>query len=84
MDALLSGLADVRASEFRPTTAGTGLDSPVMSIVVKFDDGKREDRASFGKVGTASFASVPGEPGAAVIDTQHLDDALKALDEISK
>ena len=84
MDALLSGLADVRATAFRPTTAGTGLDSPVMTLVVKFEDGKREDRASFGRSGAGTFVSVPSQPGAAVIDAEQLDEALKTLDEISK
>lgn len=84
MDALLSGLADVRATAFRPSTAGTGLDSPALTLVVKFEEGKRENSASFGRSGAGTFASVPNQPGAAVIDAEKLDEALKTLDEISK
>jgi hypothetical protein len=84
MDSLLSGLADMRATEFRATTAGTGLDSPVLSVVVKFEEGAREDRATFGRSGSAVYAAIPADPGASVIEAEKLDEALKALDEISK
>jgi hypothetical protein len=84
MDAFLSGLADMRATEFRATTGGTGLEKPVLTLVVKFEEGKREDRASFGRSGSTAYASVPTQPGALVIEGEKLDETLKTLDEISK
>jgi hypothetical protein len=85
MDALLAGLADIRATSFAQTTAGTGLESPALTVAVKYDEGKSEDRASLGLVGEKAFASLPaGEPGAAQIETQKLNDAIKALEELSK
>jgi hypothetical protein len=51
---------------------------------VKFDDGKKEDRATFGQVGNDVFVSRPGEPGAAKIDVADFNDVIKSLDEIAK
>ena len=51
---------------------------------MKFDDGKKEERVTFGKVGNDVFASRPGEPGAAKADATDFNDVIKSLDEISK
>ena len=84
MDGLLSKLSNARATSFVESTAKTGLDKPAMTVLVKFDDGKKEDRATFGQVGTDVFVSRPGEPGAAKIDAADFNDVIKSLDEISK
>jgi hypothetical protein len=83
-DGLLSKLSNIRVSSFVDSTAKTGLDKPAMTVVVKFDEGKKEDRATFGQAGDDVFVSRPGEPGAAKISKADLDDVLKSLDEISK
>jgi len=85
MDALLAGLADIRATSFTDSTSGTGLNAPALAVAVKFDEGKSEERVSFGLVGENAFASLPaGEPGAARIEAEKLNDTIKALDELSK
>jgi Domain of unknown function (DUF4340) len=84
IEGALAKLASLRASAFGEPAAKTGLDAPVLTVLVKFDDGKKEERVSFGKAGTDTFASRPGESGAAKIDTADFDDVVKALDEISK
>ena len=84
MGGLLSRLESLRASSFTSSTAKTGLGSPAMTVVVKFDDGKKEERVTFGKAGTGTYAGRPDEPGAARIDTAAFDSAVKALDEASK
>jgi hypothetical protein len=83
-DSLLSKLSNMRATSFVATTAKTGLDKPAMTVLVKFDDGKKEERVTFGKVDNDAFVSRPGEPGAAKIDVADFNDAIKSLDEISK
>ena len=83
-DGLLSKLSNIRASSFVDSTANTGLDKPAMTVVVKFDDGKKEDRATFGQSGNDVYVSRPGEPGAAKIDAADFNDVIKSLDEISK
>jgi len=55
-----------------------------MTVVVKFDDGKKEDRATFGQSGNDVYVSRPGEPGAAKIDSADFNDVIKSLDEIVK
>ena len=84
MDAFLSKLANMRASSFVDSTARTGLDKPAMSIVVKFDEGKKEERLSFGQSGQDVFAERPGEPGAAKTDAADFTESMKSLDELAK
>ena len=83
-DNLLGKLSNIRAASFVDSTAKTGLDKPAMTVVVKFDDGKKEDRATFGQVGNEVYVSRPGEPGAAKIDKADFDETIKMLDEIAK
>ncbi len=84
VETLLTGLADIRAVSFAPTTARTGLEKPVLIAYVKFDEGKREERVTFGRNGADAFFSVPGEPGAARFEAEKLDDAVKVVDELLK
>ena len=84
MEILLSKLANLRAASFVESTAKTGLDSPAMTVLVKFDEGKKEERIAFGKTDADVYASRPGEPGAPKIDATDFNEAVKALDEMSK
>jgi hypothetical protein len=83
-DSLLGKLSNIRVTSFVDTTANTGLDKPAMTVVVKFDDGKKEDRATFGQAGSDVYVSRPGEPGAAKIDAADFNEVIKSLDEIAK
>jgi hypothetical protein len=83
-EALLTQLAAVRATSFAASTANTGLRTPVLTTLVKFDENAREERVAFGRAGTSTFASRPDEPGAAAIEGAQLDNILKALDELSQ
>jgi hypothetical protein len=84
VDSFLAGLADIRATSFVASTAKTGLDAPAMTVVAKFDEGKKEERVTFGRTGGDVFAAVPGDPGAAKVEAEKFDEAIKALDELSK
>ena len=84
VESLLAGLADVRATTFTDSLAKTGLDKPVLTVFMKFDEGKKEERVSFGRNGSDAYALIPGQPGAGKIEAEKLDEALKALDELSK
>jgi hypothetical protein len=83
-DNLLGKLSNIRVASFVDANAKTGLDKPAMTIVVKFDEGKKEDRATFGQVGNDVFVARPGEPGAAKIEAADFNDVIKSLDEIAK
>jgi hypothetical protein len=84
IDSLLSRLSNMRAASFVAGDAKTGLDKPAMTVVAKFDDGKKEDRVTFGKNGDDVYASRPGEPGAAKVDSADFTEVNKTLDEIAK
>jgi hypothetical protein len=84
VETLLAGLADMRASSFMDAKAKTGVDTPALSVVATFDEGKKTERVNFGKVGNDVFAVRPDEPGAAKIETEKFDEAIKSLDELAK
>ncbi len=81
---MLSGIADIRATSFVNSRTRTGLDTPAMTVVSKFDEGKREERVTFGKVGLDVFAARTDDPGPAQVEAAKFDEAVKALDELSK
>lgn len=83
MDAFLAKLANMRAEKFVDSTSGVGLDKPAMTIFVKYDDSKKEERVSFGQSGDDVYATVPG-PGAAKTDGADFKESMKSLDELSK
>ncbi len=83
-DGLLGKLSNIRVASFVDATAKTGLDKPAITVVVKFDDGKKEERATFGQVGNEVYVARPNEPGAAKIDAADFNDVIKSLDEIAK
>ena len=80
----VAALADIRAMSFVDAKAKTGLEAPAATIVVKFDEGKKEDRVMLAKNGADAYSSRPDDPGAAKIDPTKLDEALKSIDEFTK
>jgi len=84
VESLLAGLADIRATSFVDSTAKTGLQSPALVVDAKFDEGKKQERVTFGKNGSDAYGARPDDPGAAKIEAEKLDEAIKALDELSK
>jgi hypothetical protein len=84
VEKLLADLADMRVTSFVESTAKTGVDSPVLVVDAKFDEGKKEEKISFGQNGSDVYVARPGDPGAGKIDADRLTEALKQLDEVSK
>ena len=82
-DALLSALTGIRATGFVDAAAAAkALAAPELSVAIKFDEGKKEERVALAKAGTDGFASRAGEPGAAKVDASAIDAAVKALQEL--
>jgi hypothetical protein len=83
-DGLLSKLTNLRAQSFVETggKTKTGLESPVLIVTVRFDDGKKEEKVTFGRTGADVYAAMAGQPGAAKLDATEFDDVLKALEAI--
>jgi hypothetical protein len=84
VESLLSRLSNMRASSFVDSTAKTGLDNPALTMTVKFDDNKKEEKVTFGKSGEDVYAQRPNEPGAAKADATDFNEAMKTLDELAK
>jgi hypothetical protein len=82
MDALLSALSGLSVGSYVDARTKTGAEAPVATVTAKYDDGQKEDRVVFGRVGSDVFAMWPGETGAAKIDAAKFDEAIKALDAI--
>jgi hypothetical protein len=62
--------------------ATTGVNSPVATITVKFDDGKKQEQVKFGGTGPDMFAFRPDQPGAMKLELGKFDAAAKKLDAI--
>jgi hypothetical protein len=83
-DTMLTKLANLRAQSFVDPKAKTktGLDAPALVVSVTFDDGKKQEKVTFGRTGSDVYASVAGLPGVAKVDTTEFEDAIKALDAL--
>ena len=80
MDDLLTKFSSLRAESFVTEATETGLDTPLVTIEVWYgDDGGESERVTIGHNGNNTYAVHGDEPGAAVMDTQSVDDALEAL-----
>jgi len=85
LDPFLTRLSGLRAQSFldpSDKTTKTGLDSPAAVVVVRFDEGKKQERVVFGKADTDVFASRSGEAGVAKLAAYDYDDVMKLLDEV--
>jgi hypothetical protein len=82
VEALLTALTNTRATGFTDKTTGTGLEAPELSVTIKYEDGKKEDKVAFGRKGSDAFARRDADPGAAKIDIPSLDGILKAADAL--
>ena len=84
IDTFLTRLSNLRAESFLAPDdkTKTGLDAPAATVVVRFEDSKKQERVVFGKVGSDVFASRASEPGVAKIATFDFDEAMRGLDEI--
>ena len=75
----------MRATSFVDSTAKTGLDKPRLTVYVKFDDGKKEERVDVRKGRRrrlrcrAGRSRAPRRSAAA-----EFDEVIKTLDEITK
>jgi len=79
MDALLTALTGARATTFADKATATGLDSPELTVAVKYEDGQKQEKVSFARKGTDVFARREGDASAAKIDASLLDAIEKAL-----
>jgi hypothetical protein len=77
---ILSSLSGMTLEDWVEAKTSTGLDKPVAVITATFDDGKKTERLTFGKVGDAMFAARDGEPGVCRINAARFDEAMTMVD----
>lgn len=82
LETYLTKLTNLRADAWVEAGSKTGLDKPIATVTVRSDEGKREEKVSFGRNGAELYASVGGQPGAARVDAAAFDEAMKALDAL--
>ena len=83
LEGALLDFSNLRAESFAPAAgAATGHANPSAVIVVKFDDGKREERVVIGTAGANVFATRADQPGALKVEAAKYQDALKKLDAL--
>jgi Domain of unknown function (DUF4340) len=82
VEALLTALTNARATSFVDKIAGTGLDSPDLTVGVKYEDGQKQEKVSFARKGSDCYARREGDTSAAKIDATQLDAIEKALDAL--
>ncbi len=81
VDDLLAKLADVRATAFVGANANTGLESPLVTLEIRYEQSKTE-KVSLARSGADAYAARTDEPGAATIDAAALDAIVAAVDAL--
>jgi hypothetical protein len=83
LEGALLEFSNLRAESFVDRAgAATGHSNPAAVISVKFDDGKKEERVTFGLSGGDAFAVRPDQPGALKLEAGKFEEALKKLDAV--
>jgi hypothetical protein len=82
-EGVLLDLSNLRAESFVDRAGpATGHNTPAATIVVKFDDGKKEERVTIGTAASSVFATRPDQPGALKLESGKYEAAVKKLDSI--
>lgn len=82
VEALLTALSSTRAASFVDTIAGTGLETPELTVSIAYEDGAKHEKVTFGRKDTDAFARRDGDAAAAKIDTTALDGIIKAIEAL--
>jgi hypothetical protein len=82
IDNLMSAVTQARAASFVDAAPKGVLDKPEVTIAIKSNGGKRDEKVTFARSGSDAFAARAGEPGAAKVDATALEGIVKALEEI--
>ena len=83
-EGVLLDFSNLRAETFTntPGPARAGSDTQSAVIVVKFDDGKKEERVVITSSGGAVYAQRADQPGALKIEAGKYEEAIKKLDAL--
>jgi hypothetical protein len=82
VESLLSAITGAQATGAGTDAAKAALGKPELTIAIKYDEGKKEDRVTFARSGNTAFASRASEAGAVTVDSSTIDNIVKALEEL--
>ncbi len=82
VESLLSAITGAQATAAGPDAAKAALGTPELAIVIKYDEGKKQDRVSFARSGKTGVAVRESEPGTVTVESATIDAIVKALEEI--
>jgi hypothetical protein len=81
-DTLLSAVTRLRADSYVDAAPARAMATPHMTIAITSDEGKRQERATLGRVGDDAYATREGEPGAARVPAPAVESIDTALQEL--
>ena len=82
VDALISAATAARATGFVARSQKASLAKPELTVVIKSEEGKKEERVLFGRSGADAFASRTEFPDLAKIEPSAIDNIVKALEAL--
>jgi hypothetical protein len=82
VESLLSAITGAQATAAGTDAAKAALGKPELTIAIKYDDGKKEDRVTFARSGKTAFAARASEPAGVTVDSSTIDNIVKALEEL--
>lgn len=81
-DSLLSALTRLRADGFVDTAPASAMAAPHMTVSIRFEEGRRQERLTLARAPDVVYAVREGEPGAARIQATALESIDTALQEL--
>ena len=78
---LLTKVSGLRAESFE-ASAPAALKNPALTVVVRYDDGKKMEQVAFARAGSDVLASRSDESGAAKVLADSFDETMKAIDAV--
>jgi hypothetical protein len=82
VDALVSAATSARATSFVAKGPKASVDNPELTVVIKSEDGKKEERVQFARSGSDVFAGRSDFPDLAKVDASTLENINKALEAL--
>ena len=82
VESLLSTITGARATGFAAASEKSGLDTPELTVTIKFDDGKKEERVAFARSGGNAYASRSDDKSIARIEAATIDAIGKGIEEL--
>ena len=82
VESLLSAITGARATGFAAASEKSGLDKPELTVTIKFDDGKKEERVAFARGGGTAYASRSDAASIAQIEAATIDAIGKGIEEL--